>query len=96
MAKTNKARRFNGGGPRPDNTKHKREEAKERAEAYNKLSVVEKIARLDSMFGVGLGAKKVRAKLSNPVENVAEVSEELANKPHEKMKAKERRTHHRA
>ena len=38
-------------------------EAEERQVAYSKLSVKEKIAKLDKKFGKGLGAKKERAKL---------------------------------
>ena len=41
----------------------KQKEADERKIAYDKLSVKEKIARLDQMFGVGIGAKKQRDRL---------------------------------
>jgi hypothetical protein len=50
-------------GRRPDNKKHKREEAIERQAFFAGLSTEQKIALLDSRLGVGLGAKKQRAKL---------------------------------
>jgi hypothetical protein len=67
MAKMNNERKFpgvGGAGSRPDNVKHKVAEAAERQEAYDKLSVKEKIEKLDQQFGVGVGAKKQRAKLA--------------------------------
>ena len=51
-------------GRRPDLAKFRREEAKERQEAYDKLTNAEKLAKLDMLFGKGLGATKQRAKLS--------------------------------
>jgi len=41
----------------------KQAEAKERQVDYNKLTIAERIAKLDKKFGKGLGAKKERAKL---------------------------------
>jgi hypothetical protein len=70
--KTNLARRFDGRGPRPDNLKHKRTEAAERAEAWSALSVLEKIASLDARFGAGQGAQKQRAKLAKTVKPTVE------------------------
>lgn len=46
----------------------KQKEADERKEAYDKLSVKEKIARLDQKFGVGIGAKKQRERLAKLLE----------------------------
>lgn len=41
----------------------KREEAETRQAAYDKLSVKEKVARLDKKLGKGVGAKKQRERL---------------------------------
>lgn len=41
----------------------KRKEAQERQENYIKLSVEEKIIKLDKKLGKGIGAEKERAKL---------------------------------
>ena len=62
--KQNKARQFFGGGRRPDNRKHRQEEAIERQAAYAALSTAEKIDLLDRRLGVGLGAKRQRARLA--------------------------------
>jgi hypothetical protein len=51
-------------GRRPDNKKIKREEAIERQAYFAGLSTEQKIALLDSRLGVGIGAKKQRAKLA--------------------------------
>jgi hypothetical protein len=62
--KTNN-RKFPGvKGKRPDLAKFRKDDAKERQEAYSALSVEEKVARLDRKLGVGLGAKKQREKLA--------------------------------
>lgn len=45
-------------------SKIRREAAAVRQAAYDALSTKEKIEALDRRFGVGQGAKKVRAKLS--------------------------------
>jgi hypothetical protein len=76
MAKTNKARKFHGGGRRPDNTKFKQEEAIERQAAYDALTTAQKVARLDQKLGIGIGAKKQRAKLAKASGNVAMAVEE--------------------
>jgi hypothetical protein len=69
----NNKRRFpDGSGRRPDNSKHKREEAVERQTAYDALNASQKIALLDSRLGVGVGAKKQRAKLAGVVPVVVE------------------------
>ena len=58
-------RRYPGAkGRRPDNKKFRQEEAKERQEAYSKLSNKEKLTLLDVRLGNGVGAKKQREKLS--------------------------------
>lgn len=49
--RSNKARRFTGGGPRPDNLKHKQEEAKERRETWEKLSLVTQLEVLSKRPG---------------------------------------------
>lgn len=46
----------------------RREEAKVRQEAYDKLTTQQKIERLDRELGVGVGAVKQRAKLAKLVE----------------------------
>ena len=51
-------------GRRPDNKKHKQAEAIERQEFFAGLSTEKKIALLDSRLGVGIGAKKQRARLA--------------------------------
>jgi hypothetical protein len=43
----------------------RKEDADERQEAYDKISRVNKIARLDVKFGKGKGAKKERVKLKD-------------------------------
>lgn len=47
----------------PQPKEQKREAAKVRQAAYDKLSVKQKLARLDNLFGEGLGAKRERARL---------------------------------
>ena len=44
----------------------KKAEAEARKEKRDKLTVAQRIAELDTMFGVGLGAKAERARLLNP------------------------------
>jgi hypothetical protein len=55
-------------GRRPDNKKHKREEAAERQAAYDGLTAAQKLAKLDRKLGEGVGAKRERAKLQSAVE----------------------------
>jgi len=62
--KMNNDRVFSGGGPRPDNRKHKQEEASQRLEAWNKMSPTQQIAELDRRLGKDTGAKKQRARIS--------------------------------
>lgn len=60
-----KRRRFQGvKGMRPDTKELRRNEAKERTEAWQKLSVKEQIAVLDKRLGEGKGAAKQRARLA--------------------------------
>jgi hypothetical protein len=84
-----------GSGPRPDNTKHKRAEAKERQAYWDGLSAKEKLARLDTKLGVGVGAKKQRALLQDIIDGKvkpkAEVKAEAPVEKKPKLKAKERR-----
>jgi hypothetical protein len=69
VGKKTNARKFpDGVGPRPDHTKTLREEAKERAAAWSKLSVAEQIAVLNARLGKDVGAKKQRARLMKPNE----------------------------
>jgi len=60
-----------GSGRRPDNSKHKREEAVERQAGYESLTTAQKVAMLDQRLGVGLGAKKQRARLAKAGDIVA-------------------------
>jgi len=55
-----------GSGPRPDNSKHKREEALERQTGYESLTTAQKVAMLDSKLGVGQGARRQRERLAKP------------------------------
>jgi len=64
MARLNNNKRYPGGGRRPDLRKFRQEEALVRQAAYDKLSVAEKLQRLDTLFGEGLGATRQRAKLA--------------------------------
>ena len=65
----NNSRRYPGAkSPRPDNYKFRKDEAKERQEAYDKLTTSSKLENIDKMFGVGIGAKKQRAKLAKKLE----------------------------
>jgi hypothetical protein len=65
--KTNTRKFPDGTGPRPDHTKTLREEAKERLAVWSKLSPTEQIAVLDARLGKDVGAKKQRARLTEPV-----------------------------
>lgn len=66
MKRTSTARRYTGTSQhRPDNLKFRQEEAIERQAAYDKLSTNEKLSMLDRKLGVGVGAKKQRARLQD-------------------------------
>lgn len=89
-------RKFPGAkSPRPDNYKFRVEEATERQTAYDKLSIQERLDRLDSRLGKGVGARKQRARLElqltqKNLHKSLNVSAELTGaKP--KLKAKVRR-----
>ena len=49
---------------RKDTASDRKEEAKDRQEAYAKLSKKQKIAKLDEKLGKGVGAVKQRERLS--------------------------------
>ena len=49
---------------RHDRKADRQAEAKERQEAYNKLTPKQKLDKLDKKLGEGVGAKKQRAKLN--------------------------------
>ena len=53
---------------RPDNYSFRLQEANERAEAFGKLSIAEKIAKLDARLGEGKGAVKQRARYAKMIE----------------------------
>jgi Spy/CpxP family protein refolding chaperone len=46
------------------NKERRREEARQRQEAYDKLTPEQKVAQLDKLFGQGKGAKRQRARLA--------------------------------
>ena len=52
----------------PKNLVVKQEEAAARREAYMKLSVQERVAKLDAAFGPGKGAARERARLAKTKE----------------------------
>lgn len=98
MAKSNNTRRYpNGFGKRPDLTSLKKEDAKERQDHYDTLTVEQKIEKLDAKLGKGVGAKKQRAQLSsnktnktqNDIVEVLEVSD-ISQEKSVKLKAKDR------
>jgi hypothetical protein len=87
-------------GKRPDLYKIRCEEAEQRQESYNKLSVADKLSKLDSKLGTGVGAKKQRAKLQallNPVKSdvvsapETEIADVVVNESKKHLKAKDRR-----
>lgn len=61
--KQNGARKFSGGGPRPDLRPLRQKEAQERQSERDELSPKEQLKKLDQMLGVGVGAKKERLRL---------------------------------
>ncbi len=61
-----RTRMFVGGRPRPDNKKHKQAEAKERLEAWTKLSPKEQLKALDGRPG---GSTKQRARILARTDN---------------------------
>lgn len=63
MGKTLNSRRYTGGGPRPDLTKTKREEAKERKAFWDLLGPKKQIQALNDRLGVNVGAKRQRARI---------------------------------
>lgn len=108
MKKENNNRKFPGERAsrfRPDNAKFRREEAAKRQADYDKLSIKEKLAKLDAKLGPGQGAERQRAKLMaqlekasqpKPVETPQQQTSETEPQPDKKhMKAKDRREHER-
>lgn len=67
--KDNSRRKFRGGGPRADLNKIKRDEARERQEAWSKFTPEQQIAELNRRLGPGLGARKQRARLFRLIES---------------------------
>ena len=99
MRKENNRRKYPGErGRRPDNAKFRRDEATKNAAAYSKLSIKEKLLKLDEKLGPGQGAERQRARLMAQLERQLNPSVETdqADKPEvvsqkKHMKAKERR-----
>ena len=61
--KQNGARRFVGGGPRPDLRVLRQKEAQERQAERDGLTPKEQLKHLDQLLGAGVGAVKERARL---------------------------------
>jgi hypothetical protein len=86
-------------GPRPDNKKHRVEEAKERQETWAKLGPKGQLAALDARLGKGVGATAQRARLQNLIDNPpkpkratkAEESPAPEQGTGERLKAKDRK-----
>lgn len=101
MSKLNNIRKFPGErGARPDNAKFRREEAAQRQAEYDKLTIKQKLAKLDEKLGPGQGAERQRARLMaqlekqmNPQPVVEKEEAATEEKPH--VKAKDRRNHDR-
>lgn len=68
-SKDNSKRRYSGSGPRPDNNEIKASEAKDRNDAWAKLSPVQQLKALDERLGKGVGAAKQRARLQARIDN---------------------------
>jgi hypothetical protein len=47
----------------------KHQDALDRAEAWNKLSPIDQLTELDTRLGMGIGAKKQRAKIAKKLGN---------------------------
>ena len=62
--KNNAARKYKGGGPRPDLRELRQREATQRQLERNELSALSQLKKLDAMFGKGVAARKERARLS--------------------------------
>ena len=101
-SKNNNGRRFSGSGPRPDNNELKASEAKERNEAWAKLSPAQQLESLDRRLGKGVGAAKQRAKLQRLINEPQRQQPTVAHlrvkkdEAIEKEKAKDRRERERA
>lgn len=61
--KQNGARKFSGGGLRPDLRVLRQKEAQERQGERDSLGPKEQLTQLDQKLGKGVGAKKERARL---------------------------------
>lgn len=62
--KNNAARKYKGGGARPDLRELRQREAAARQLERDDLTALGQIKKLDAMFGKGVGARKERARLS--------------------------------
>lgn len=97
--KENNTRLYSGKQPK-HKAKFRIQEAQERQEAYDKLSIEEKVAKLDEKLGKNVGAKKQRDRLAKQLSErnrpVEAKKTEKAFVPMQieepkKLKAKERR-----
>ena len=57
------------------NKEIKQKEAVQRQEDYNKLTLSQKVTKLDLMFGGGKGAAKERAKLASKIEFAKQIDQ---------------------
>ncbi len=96
IGKKNNFRRFKGGGPRPDHNDYKKSEAKERDEAWRKLTPAEQLVALDRRLGAGKGATKQRARILAQVVAAQKAVTQTVPTGAERLKAKERRAQERA
>ena len=99
-SKDNSKRRYDGGGPRPDNNEINASEANERNAAWAQLSPAQQLKALDERLGKGVGAKKQRARLQNLIDNPKKGLKPgelvvVAADTSPKMKAKDRRAQER-
>lgn len=79
-AKLNNRRVYPDANHQPNHkAKFRMDEAKERQEAYDKLSIEEKVAKLDAKLGAGAGAVKQRARLAKALEDRKNRKEAIAS-----------------
>jgi hypothetical protein len=72
--KDNSKRRYEGGGPRPDNNEAKRTEAAERQAAWSGLTPKQQLEALDRRLGKGQGAERQRARIQARIDNPPKAS----------------------
>ena len=73
---------------RNDKRQKRRDAADDRQAEYDSLSASEKIAKLDKLLGVGLGAKKERARLAGKLGAETAIQAEKSVKKEKKQTKK--------